>query len=128
MAILYYISNLVITSLTLLPALSGLFYHIPLAKKLIASDLITDGNELIKINYKRTIIFSAVYWVFIVLSLYFIGVETWIPSTINAVLCIAIERKKIAGRDESIKKAFLGSNEKYFKDVVAVTTFINNEK
>jgi len=128
MAILYYIANLIITSWTLLPALSGLFYHLPLSKKLIASDLITDGNELIKINYKRTIIFSAIYVVFIVSSLNFIGWETWIPSAINAVLCIAIERKKIAGKDASMKKAFLESNEKYFKDKVAATNFVDNQR
>lgn len=128
MPFLYYIGNLIFTSLTLLPALSGIFYHLPLSKKLIHADLINNGGELLKINYKRIIIFSSVYIIFIIISLYFLGVGALISTAINLALCISVGWNKIFGKNGTLKESFLSANEKYFKNTISATTFINEIK
>ena len=125
MAILYYLGNLMVTIFTLLPTLSGIFYHLPLSKKLIAANLIKDEKEILKINRKRIIIFLSAYTIFIILSWYFIGIETLISTVINIFLCVSVEWKKILGRDISMRQSFLSANEKYFKDTNDVAKFIS---
>lgn len=122
---LYYFLNLTLTNFLLLPALSGLFFHMPLARKLVAKNLINDKSEFIKMQWKRFLIFLSLYLFFIGTSFYFLGAGALMSTAINCVLCIGVEYKKIIGKHSLSVEAFLSSNLKYFKDQSAVTSIVH---
>lgn len=113
---LYYFLNLILTSFLLLPALSGLLFHIPLAKKLVARNLINDEKAFIKMQWKRFFIFFLLYLIFVLVSYYFLGIGALISTTVNCILCIGVEHKKIMGKHVLSVKSFLAANLKYFKN------------
>lgn len=113
---LYYFLNLILTSFLLLPALSGLFFHIPLAKKLVAKGLINDEKAFIKMQWKRFFIFFLLYVFFVGVSFYFLRTGALISTAVNCILCIGVENKKIMGKHVLSVKSFLSANLKYFKD------------
>ena len=113
---LYYFLNLVLTGFLLLPALSGLFFHIPLSKKLIARNLIKDEKVFIKIQWKRFFIFFLLYLIFTGISYYLLGIGALISTVVNCVFCISKEYKKIMGRHALSVESFLAANLEYFKD------------
>jgi len=122
---LYYFLNLILTGLLLLPALSALFFHIPLAKKLVSLDLINDQEQFFRIQWKRFSIFMSLYLVFIAISFYFLGTGAIISSVINCVICISIEFKKVIGKSSLSVESFLTSNHKYFKDPEVASSVVS---
>ena len=113
---LYYFLNLILTYVLLLSALSSIFFHIPLAKKLVHKNLINNEVMFIKIQWKRFLIVFGLYLVFIAVSVYSLGIGSLISTAINCLLCIIVGYKKITGNDSLSAESFLSANSKYFKN------------
>jgi|GEM_PF-4738760 len=124
---LYYFLNLILTSFLLLPALSGLFFHIPLAKKLVLKGLINDEKAFIKMQWKRFFIFFLIYIFFIGVSFYFLGTGVLISTAVNCILCIIEGYKKILGRHPLSMESFLSANSIFFKDQEQVAKIIKEK-
>lgn len=124
---LYYIINLYLTSLFLLPALSVIFSHIPLSRKLIDKDLINDEKKLLEMQWKRFFIFMVSYIIFVGASIYFLGIGALISTAVNCFLCIMVEYKKILGKHPLSIESFLSANSMFFKDQERVATIVKGE-
>lgn len=127
MIIVYYFLNLILTSWLLLPMLSGLFFHIPLSRKIIGKNLINDEKRFLKMQWKRVYIFMILYFVFVGVSLYFFSIGALISTAVNCFLCLIAGRKKMSGKHPLSIQSFLGANSIFFKDQSKVALVVHEE-
>ena len=125
---LYFFLNLILTSFLLLPALSGLFFHIPLSRKLVGKNLITDEKRFLAMQWKRFFIFITLYLVFVGVSFYLLNIGALISTAVNCFLCITVEYKKILGKHISSVQSFLSSNSIFFKDPEQIAIVVKEKK
>ncbi len=106
---------MLLTYFLFLPALTGLLFHIPMARKFIREGKITDKNEFMQIQWKRVFIVASLYLIFIAISVYTLGTGPLHSTLINCAICIGAGYKKITGKDPLVQKSFLEANKKYIK-------------